>query len=104
MITDSINLHCEGITYRVGIHPFQYTVRSILSGVLELDIVNTFNDNIKNRIIKDITDKEDEKNPYTDQDIVNILMKKKYNIARRTVTKYRESLQIPIARLRRKNI
>ena len=56
MITDSINLHCEGITYRVGLHPFQYTVRSILSGVLELDIVNTFNDNIKNRIIKDITD------------------------------------------------
>ena len=57
MITDSINLRCaEGITYRVGIHPFQYTVRSILSGVLELDIVNTFNDNIKNRIIKDISD------------------------------------------------
>jgi len=56
MISDSINLHCEGITYRVGLHPFQYTVRSILSGVLELDIVNTFNDNIKNRIIKDITD------------------------------------------------
>ena len=56
MISDSINLHCEGITYQVGLHPFQYTVRSILSGVLELDIVNTFNDNIKNRIIKDITD------------------------------------------------
>ena len=57
MISDSINLHCEGITYRVGgLHSFQYTVRSILSGVLELDIVNTFNDNIKNRIIKDISD------------------------------------------------
>ena len=57
MITDSINLQCaEGITYRVGQHSFQYTVRSILSGVLELDVVDTLNDNIKNRIIKDLSD------------------------------------------------
>jgi len=57
MITDSINLRCaEGITYRVGQHSFQYTVQSILSGVLELDVVDTLNDNIKNRIIKDLSD------------------------------------------------
>ena len=57
MITDSINLQCaEGITYRVGQHSFQYTVQSILSGVLELDVVDTLNDNIKNRIIKDLSD------------------------------------------------
>jgi hypothetical protein len=57
MISDSINLHCvEGITYRVEHHPFLYTIRSILSGVLELDVVDTLNDNTKNRIIRDLSD------------------------------------------------
>ena len=40
-------------------------------------------------------------NPYTDDQLVVILNAKGYNIARRTVAKYREMLNIPVARLRK---
>jgi len=43
---------------------------------------------------------EDKKNPYTDQQIAALLTEKGYVIARRTVAKYREQLQIPIAMYR----
>ena len=44
---------------------------------------------------------EDKDNPLTDENIVEILKKKSYTIARRTVAKYREKLGIPVARLRK---
>ena len=40
--------------------------------------------------------------PLTDQQIMDKLYSMNYNIARRTVSKYRENLNIPIARLRKK--
>jgi len=49
------------------------------------------------KIIEDIIDNEDKKNPYTDQQIAGILTKRGYTIARRTVAKYREQLHIPMA-------
>lgn len=52
-------------------------------------------------IIKDLIIEEDKKNPLSDDRLVAILNEKGYEIARRTVAKYRESLEIPIARLRR---
>ena len=58
---------------------------------------------IKKNIINFIND-EDKKEPLTDQDLTKKLLSMNYNIARRTVTKYREALKIPIARLRKKNI
>ena len=45
--------------------------------------------------------KEDKKKPLTDDKLALILKKKTYNIARRTVAKYREQLGIPVARLRK---
>jgi len=44
---------------------------------------------------------EDSKHPLTDQAIVNILKQNGVQIARRTVAKYREQLNIPVARLRK---
>ena len=44
---------------------------------------------------------EDKKNPLTDDQLRDLLNKKGYNIARRTVAKYREQLGIPVARLRK---
>ncbi len=51
-------------------------------------------------VIGDAIQGEDKKHPYTDQQLVNLLSGKGYNIARRTVAKYREQMQIPIAQIR----
>ena len=53
------------------------------------------------QIIKDIIDSEDKNKPYSDDKLEKILNEKGYNIARRTVAKYREQLNIPVARLRK---
>lgn len=55
---------------------------------------------IKSRI-KEIIEKEDSKKPLSDDKISKMLKAEGFPIARRTVAKYREQLQIPIARLRR---
>lgn len=51
-------------------------------------------------VIQEAIDAEDKSHPYTDQQLVNILAGKGYNIARRTVAKYREQMKIPIAQIR----
>ncbi|MBE9484519.1 MAG: RNA polymerase factor sigma-54 [Bacteroidetes bacterium] len=53
------------------------------------------------KILSECVDGENKGKPYTDEQLTNILMKKGYNIARRTVAKYREQLNIPVARLRK---
>jgi len=55
---------------------------------------------IKQRI-KEIIDAEDKHKPLSDEKIAEILKKEGFPIARRTVAKYREQLQIPVARLRK---
>jgi len=55
---------------------------------------------IKNMLQKCI-DEEDKRHPITDETLMNILNSKGYCIARRTVAKYREMLDIPVARLRK---
>lgn len=52
-------------------------------------------------ILKDIIEAEDKKKPHTDEYLKTLLNEKGYNIARRTVAKYREQLNIPVARLRK---
>ena len=51
-------------------------------------------------VINDAVQSEDKKNPFSDQQLVSILSEKGYKIARRTVAKYREQMQIPIAQIR----
>ena len=53
------------------------------------------------RILQECIDKEDKEKPYTDDELADILKAKGYPIARRTVAKYRQQLNIPVARLRR---
>lgn len=53
------------------------------------------------QIIKDIIDQEDKSKPFSDDKLEDLLKAKGYNIARRTVAKYREQLNIPVARLRK---
>lgn len=53
------------------------------------------------KILKEIIEAEDKKRPHSDEKLMSILTKKGYNIARRTVAKYREQLGISVARLRK---
>ncbi|MEO1514547.1 MAG: RNA polymerase factor sigma-54 [Bacteroidota bacterium] len=53
------------------------------------------------KILTDIIEEENKKKPFSDEKLKNILREKGYNIARRTVAKYREQLNIPVARLRK---
>lgn len=53
------------------------------------------------RILKECVDNENKEKPYTDDELADMLKAKGYPIARRTVAKYRQQLNIPVARLRR---
>jgi len=53
------------------------------------------------RILSDAVDNENKRKPFPDEKLMHILKDKGYNIARRTVAKYREQLNIPVARLRK---
>ena len=50
--------------------------------------------------IREITEEENKRHPHNDQQITDLLSEKGYSVARRTVAKYREQLNIPTARLR----
>ena len=53
------------------------------------------------KILEECIANEDKRKPLTDDKLASILKEKSYNIARRTVAKYREQLGIPVARLRK---
>lgn len=53
------------------------------------------------KLLSEMIDGEDKKKPLSDQELTDHLKEKGYNIARRTVAKYREQLDIPVARLRK---
>ena len=52
-------------------------------------------------ILQEAISEEDKRKPYTDEQLMEVLKTKGYNIARRTVAKYREQLGLPVGRLRK---
>lgn len=70
----------EGLTTKSGEEASTREIKAILSASIEA---------------------EDKRKPMTDEQLVDLLSSKGYNVARRTVAKYREQLKIPIARLRK---
>ena len=54
------------------------------------------------KILKNTIEEEDKKKPLPDDQLAEILKEKGYPIARRTIAKYREQLDIPVARMRKK--
>ena len=54
------------------------------------------------KILKDVIEEEDKHKPLPDDQLAEILKEKGYPIARRTIAKYRELLDIPVARMRKK--
>lgn len=81
----------------VGIHELKYFFSEGLSTDSGSEISNK---HIK-EIIKDIINGESKRSPYSDDKIAILLNEKGINIARRTVAKYRESMMLPVARLRK---
>ncbi|OBX26427.1 RNA polymerase RpoN-/SigL-like sigma 54 subunit [Gelidibacter algens] len=54
------------------------------------------------KILETVLEEENKRKPLTDEKLASILLERGYPIARRTVAKYREQLDIPVARLRKK--
>jgi len=54
------------------------------------------------KILQNTIEEEDKKKPLPDDQLAEILKEKGYPIARRTIAKYREQLDIPVARMRKK--
>jgi RNA polymerase sigma-54 factor len=54
------------------------------------------------KILQNVIEDEDKKKPLPDDQLAEILKEKGYPIARRTIAKYREQLDIPVARMRKK--
>ena len=79
-----------------GIHPLRwfFTSKAHLDG----DDVSVRN--IKN-MLQELVDEEDPHQPFSDEQLTQLLESHGYKIARRTVAKYREQLNIPVARLRK---
>lgn len=77
----------------------------LLKNLFSDSFVNNQGEEVSTKEIKtqlqEIIDKEDKHKPYTDDFLVGLLKEKGYKIARRTVAKYREQLNIPVARLRK---
>lgn len=77
----------------------------LLKSFFSESMLNTEGEEISTREIKkiltDTIEAEDKANPLTDDELMDILKQKGYNIARRTIAKYRKLLNVPVARLRK---
>lgn len=80
-----------------GIFPLKFFFSE---GIETLDGVEVSTREIK-KILKQAIEKENKKKPLTDEKLAKILQEKGYKIARRTVAKYREQMNILVARLRK---
>ncbi len=79
-----------------------YRLKFFFSESLQTDSGEEVSTREVKRILSDLIEAESKKNPYSDEALTEMLQQKGYNIARRTVAKYREQLNIPVARLRKK--
>ncbi len=78
-----------------------FLLKSFFSESLSTDSGEEVSTREVKKILQECIDAEDKKKPLTDDELTSILKEKSYNIARRTVAKYREQLDIPVARLRK---
>ncbi|WP_209330610.1 RNA polymerase factor sigma-54 [Lunatimonas salinarum] len=87
----------KSIQTEFGIYPLKYFFSE--------GIATEGGEDVSNREVKSVlakmVEEENKKKPLSDDKLVKLLNNKGYNIARRTVAKYREQLQIPVARLRK---
>jgi RNA polymerase sigma-54 factor len=80
-----------------GIFPLKY----FFSESLSTDSGEEVSTREVKKILSEAIEGEEKRKPLTDEKLMALLQEKGYNIARRTVAKYREQLNIPVARLRK---
>ena len=90
-------VNCKYVQTHFGIYPLKYFFSE---GLVANDGEEVSTREIKT-ILSTSIDEEDKRKPLTDEELVTVLAEKGYKVARRTVAKYREQLNIPIARLRK---
>jgi len=78
-----------------------FLLKSFFSESLSTDSGEEVSTREVKKILQDCIGNENKRRPLTDEKLADILKEKGYNIARRTVAKYREQLDIPVARLRK---
>ena len=78
-----------------------YRLKFFFSESLQTDSGEEVSTREVKKILSDIIEAESKKHPHSDEKLTEMLQEKGYNIARRTVAKYREQLNIPVARLRK---
>ncbi|GGZ40458.1 RNA polymerase sigma-54 factor [Echinicola pacifica] len=87
----------KAIQTEFGVFPLKYFFSEGISTDGGEDVSNREVKSVLQRLV----DEEEKRKPLSDDKLVKLLNDKGYNIARRTVAKYREQLQIPVARLRK---
>ena len=90
-------VNCKYIQTHFGIYPLKY----FFSEGLMTEAGEEVSTREIKKILSESVDAEDKNKPLTDEELVDVLQQKGYKVARRTVAKYREQLNIPIARLRK---
>lgn len=78
-----------------------YSLKYFFSESLSTDSGEEVSTREVKKILSDAIEVEDKRKPLTDEKLAELLNEKGYNIARRTIAKYREQLNIPVARLRK---
>ncbi len=78
-----------------------YLLKSFFSEAIQTENGEEVSNREVKKILEDCIGAEDKVRPLADEKLTEILKDKGYNIARRTVAKYREQLNIPVARLRK---
>lgn len=90
-------VNCKYIQTHFGIFPLKY----FFSEGMVTDKGEEVSTREIKKILSDCIEQENKSKPLTDEELVGVLQQKGYIVARRTVAKYREQLNIPIARLRK---
>ena len=90
-------VNCKYIQTHFGIYPLKY----FFSEGLMTDRGEEVSTREIKKILTESIEAENKSKPLTDEELVTVLTEKGYKVARRTVAKYREQLNIPIARLRK---
>lgn len=78
-----------------------YLLKSFFSEAIQTESGEEVSNKEVKKILEEHIGAEDKRHPLADEKLTDILKEKGYNIARRTVAKYREQMNIPVARLRK---
>lgn len=78
-----------------------YLLKSFFSEAIQTESGEEVSNKEVKKILEEHIGKEDKRHPLADEKLTEILKEAGYNIARRTVAKYREQMNIPVARLRK---